>query len=472
MKSPIIRTCSIPAVLLAILFVSSRVSIHAEQATKPNVIVILVDDLGWKDLGCSGSTFYETPSIDALAKSGTRFTHAYAPHPVCGPSRCSILTGRYPLRTKNTGVKGNLRKDEVTMAEVFKESGYKTFFAGKWHCGPSPQVQGFDEAIANNPQGQPGSHHFPYRDTGCDWPGTKRKVIKARDVPGLSDGTEGEYLTDRLTDETIDFIDQNKKAPFFVYLSHYAVHAPLESKKEYQDYFTQKRAKLPLLSTDQAYKTVNGIRFKQRQDNPVFAGMIKSLDDSVGALVKYLKANNLYDSTVILFFSDNGGIASLNKKEVDFSTSNLPSRAGKGWCYEGGTRVPLIVSFPGGAKGQKVDHPVIGMDIMPTLLELAGVPQQPDYHKDGVSFVAAMRGGKVIKRDLFWFFPQSHGSGHKPSAAIRSGQYKLIHFLKSDRVELYDLHKDAEELNDLSKEKPEVTKNLKMKIKQWQKEMK
>ena len=211
---------------------------------KPNVIFSLVDDMGWKDAGCYGSSFYETPAIDQLAAEGLRFTNAYSAHPVCGPSRASILSGKVPLRLGNTATTGDLPASEKTIAETMKEAGYCTFFAGKWHVGTTegkdPLHQGFDYAIGTSLHGQPGSYFYPYKDTGCDWPGKKRRVIPQRDVKGLEDGKQGEYLTDRLTDETIKFIEQHKEKPFFVYLSHYALHTPLEGKQKFIDHYRRK----------------------------------------------------------------------------------------------------------------------------------------------------------------------------------------------------------------------------------------
>lgn len=440
--------------------------------TKPNVLFILVDDLGWKDLGCTGSTFYETPAIDALASDGVRFSNAYAPHPVCGPSRCAILSGKAPLRIKNTGVAGHLASKEVTLAETFQANGYTTFFAGKWHCGVAPKKQGFDIALANNPQGQPGSYFFPYKDTGMDWPGLKRKVIKARDVPDLGDGQDGEYLTDRLTDETIKFIDAHSDKPFFAYLSHYAVHAPLESKAEYTQHFAKKRSSLPELTAAESYTSVGKTRFKNRQDNPIFAGMIKSLDDSVTRLVAHLKMKGIYENTIIVFFSDNGGIAALNKENIDFPTSNLPLRAGKGYCYEGGVRVPLIISYPQRITSARVsDSRCIGMDLYPTLLELAGIEKVPHQHRDGKSLVPSIQGEDQKDSPLYWIFPQAHASGHQPSAAILKRDYKLIHFLRSGKLELYNLAKDPAEKHNLSDKMPELSQQLKTDLANWRKKM-
>lgn len=473
--SPRTRYQIFPALLsLTLICLLTFLPSSAAAAEKPNILFILADDLGWKDLGCTGSSFYETPALDALASEGVRFSQAYAPHPVCGPSRCAILSGRYPLRTKNTGVKGHLKLSETTFAEVFKEAGYRTLCIGKWHCGAAPTKQGFDRAIAHHSQGQPGSYHFPYKDTGMDWPGKKRKVIKARDVPDLDDGEAGEYLTDRLTRETIRFIDEDTSAPFCIFLSHYAVHAPLESKAEYLDYFKKKSQSLPTQSREEAYHTQDKTLFKQRQDNPVFAGMIKSLDDSVASLVSHLKAKGLYQQTIIIFSSDNGGIAAFHSgmNKIEFPTSNLPLRAGKGWCYEGGTRVPMIISYPASLpSGKVIDTPVIGTDIFPSMLELSGQPLRPQAHKDGVSLAGLIRGTPLKPRPLFWFFPQAHGSGHKPSAAMLDGDFKLIHFLKSDQVKLYNLKSDPGELTDLSQAQPERSQRMKNQIKQWRGEM-
>ena len=358
------------------------------NTNKPNVIFFLVDDLGWMDIGCMGEIFYETPSIDQLAKEGVLFTNAYAAHPVCGPSRASLLSGKIPLRLGNTGVVGNLKANNVTIAEAFKEHGYSTFFSGKWHVGltegRSPKKQGFDHSVAVNSEGQPGSYFFPYKDTGTDGPDSKRQILPKRDVPDLEDGLLGEYLTDRLTDETIEFIEKNKNEPFFVYLSHYAVHTPLEGKPEYVSHFELKNKALGNKNIAKLEPIEGRAYWRQNRSNPIYGAMIESLDESLGRLINRLKELALYDNTIIVFTSDNGGLSCLNVASPHISTTNLPLKYGKGWLYEGGIRVPAIIKCPQMEdNGIRTDIPICGYDFYPTILKLAGLPLKDHQHVDG-----------------------------------------------------------------------------------------
>jgi len=436
-------------------------------ANKPNVIFILADDLGWMDLGCYGSKYYETPALDKLANEGVMFTAAYAPHPVCGPSRAGIMAGKMPIKTGNVGVTGSLSTDEKTMAEAFKENGYTTYFTGKWHLGMTegrhPANQGFDEIVGVNYAGQPGSYFYPYEDIGQDWIGGKRRVIIERDVLGLSGGKEGEFLTDRLTDEAVDFIKKNSENPFFLYFSHYAVHTPLQGKEEYVKHYEPKGNELDTREVlekidDRAYSRI-------RQSNPVYAANVQSLDESVGKIMNTLKQLALEENTIIVFTSDNGGFSTTKGGTTQMPTSNLPLRFGKGWMYEGGIRVPAIVKYSKKVKqGTKSDQVICGYDFYPTLLSLAGLPLSPNQHVDGVDILKINQNHKREERDMFWYYPQKHVSGHRPSAAIRRGNYKLILDLETKETKLFDVENDISEDNELSSTHDELTKELKSQL--------
>jgi arylsulfatase A-like enzyme len=440
----------------------------AAQNARPNFVFFLVDDLGWMDLGCYGSSYHETPRIDALAKSGVRFTNAYAASPVCSPTRAAIMTGKYPSRVditdwipgtsaKNPKLiapedRDNLDLNETTLAESFRDKGYQTFYAGKWHLGDEghfPQDQGFDINKGGHHKGSPpGGYYAPFNN------------------PQLDDKPDDRYLTDRLTDESIEFLDQrDTEDPFLLYFAFYTVHTPVQGNDQYDDYFTEKAKKLT--GKAEPIKERGGLT-RTRQDNPQYAAMTKSLDDSVGRVLDALEARELDENTVIIFTSDNGGLSTLAKIGP---SSQLPLRAGKGWCYEGGIRVPLIIRAPGLSQAGLVsDTPAISMDYFPTMLELAGYDLQPKLHKDGVSLVNALKDKPVGRDTLYWHYPHYHGSTWKPGAAIRVGNWKAINFYEYGETELYDLSNDLGEHNDLSKKNPEKLKELLAKLEQIQKE--
>ena len=444
----------------------------------PNIVFFLIDDLGWNDLTCYGSSFYETPHIDQLASHGTQFMDAYASCPVCSPTRASILTGKYPARLnitdwipgldpQNQPLLGTqdlheLPLEEMTMAEVFKQEGYATGFFGKWHLGEPgffPENQGFDLNIGGHWAGQPASYFYPYKNKRKRW-----------DVPGLVEGMDGEYLTDRLTDEAIEFMESHQNQPFFVYLSHYAVHTPIQSKKELETKYTQKKEFIRSNNVPD-YLPERNAQTKQIQDNSAYAGMVESVDESVGKIIKALEELNLKQNTIIVFTSDNGGLTTLpgNRKSP---TSVTPLRAGKGWLYEGGIRVPLIFTGPR-IKSQKVSTLTTSTDLFPTLLNLAQLPPRPEFHQDGKDLTSILLDqANDEKRNLYWHFPHYHGSGNRPSAAIRSDRYKLIHWFENDSIELYDLHKDLKERNNLRDSMPQITTKLKEQLTNWQREVK
>jgi arylsulfatase A-like enzyme len=447
--------------------------------TKPNFVFFLIDDLGWNDVGCYGSTFYETPNIDRLAKEGIRFTDAYAACPVCSPTRASILTGKYPARLnitdwipgsdpKNRKLLGTkdihqLPLEEVTIAEVLKNVGYATGFFGKWHLGDNgffPEDQGFDLNKGGHWAGQPASYFHPYKNKRKRW-----------DVPGLEGGKKGEYLTDRITNESINFISENKEQPFLLYLSHYAVHTPIQSKPKRVEKYAQKREQMPETAGPE-YVQERESQSKQKQDNAAYAAMVHSVDESVGKILNTLNELNLSDNTVIIFMSDNGGLSTLPKKRKS-PTSVVPLRAGKGWLYEGGIREPMIIKWPGVVQpGSECDVPVTSTDFYPTMLEMVGLPPKPEQHADGLSLVPLLKNdGEFTREAIFWHYPHYHGSGNKPSAAIRAGDYKLIEWFEDGTVELYNLQKDISEKNNLSEKNSVKTQELKNMLHNWQKQI-
>jgi arylsulfatase A-like enzyme len=444
---------------------------------KPNILFILVDDLGWADLGYTGSKFYETPNIDKLAASGMVFTNAYAASPICSPSRAAIMTGKYPARLNLTDyIPGNrhygphknqklashpfklqLDLEEYTIADAFKDAGYTTFFAGKWHLGEEekyyPQHQGFDINKGGNNTGHPAGGFFaPYNN------------------PQLEDGKEGEYLTDRLTDETILFLRNNKENPFFAFLSFYTVHLPMQGKPEKVEKY---RSKLAQMNYDgEEFIKIGETYHKQWQNMPHYAAMVESLDENVGRLLQVLEQENLSENTIVVFTSDNGGMSTSNRTD-NIPTTNLPLRAGKGYLYEGGIREPLIFQWIGKIEaGSATDFPVTGTDFYPTVLDVAGIQLKPQQHKDGISLKPLLEGRKMDERPLFWHYPHySGGLGGRPSGAVRLSDYKLIEFFEDDHIELYNLKKDIEERTDLAKTQPEKAEELKKLLHQWRKDV-
>lgn len=416
----------------------------AARPDRPNIVFILIDDMGWTDLGCMGSPFYETPNVDRLAREGMRFTQAYAACTVCSPTRASIMTGKYPARLHLTDwIPGEkhpkaklllpdwtkrLPPEEVTIAEVLKGAGYATASIGKWHLGPPecfPERQGFDVNRGGCDKGQPPSYFSPYR------------------IPTLEDGPKGEYLTDRLTDEAVKFIGANKERPFFLYLPHYGIHNPLQAKPDLIEKFKAK------------------VKPGAEHANATYAAMIASVDESVGRVLATLDELKLAEKTLVVFTSDNGGLLK--------NTSNKPLRAGKGSAYEGGVRVPLVVRWPGvvGA-GRECAAPVISPDWFPTLAEAAGAKLDPAQPVDGANLLPLLRETGTFARDaIFWHYPHYHGGGAKPHGAVRKGDLRLVEFFEDNRVELYDLKDDPGETKDLSSAKPEKAKELRDLLASW-----
>jgi arylsulfatase A len=426
-------------------------------AEKPNIVLILADDLGWADLGCYGSKYHKTPHLDRLAASGVRFTDAYAACPVCSPTRASLLTGRYPQRYNLTDwlpgrpdrpdqkllrpkINQQLPLDEITLAEVLKPAGYVSGHVGKWHLGGKgfgPGQQGFDLNIAGDQTGSPRSYFAPFQSKDGTF------------MPGLEKAPEGEYLSDRLTAEAEKFVEANRDRPFFLYLAHYAPHIPLKAKPE-------------LVAKYKPGK-------HGEQGNPNYAAMLESLDDGVGHLLKKLDDLKLAERTVVVFMSDNGGLATLEGTSLA-ATYNGPLREGKGHLYEGGTRVPLIVRWPGVTKaGATCGVPVSSIDFFPTVVEACGI--RSEVKGDGVSLAPLLKGGELKREALYWHYPHYSNQGGRPGGAVRAGNYKLIEFYENGRRELYDLGKDVGESRNLIADKPEVAKGLAAKLDAWRKEV-
>ncbi len=464
------KRISLPyAVFLAIgVFVASGQA-PAATSPRPNVILILADDLGWADLHCYGSSFHETPCLDALAASGMRFTQAYAACPVCSPTRASLMAGKYPARLKITDWIGNdikakllpapyldhLPLEEVTIARAMKEAGYATGFVGKWHLGGGeylPEHQGFDVSMgANNGAGHPPTYFYPFAPPNQ---GAARSFLP---------GKPGDYLTDRLTDEALRFIESNRDKPFFLYLPHYAVHTPLMGKADLVAKYKQKAAALP---QRQRFAGDGVADTRLVQDHPVYAAMVESLDQGVGRVLDKLKELDLEQKTIVIFFSDNGGLASTGGSP----TSNLPLRLGKGWLYEGGIREPLIIRWPGVTRvGAVADQAIISNDFYPTILEMAGLALRPEQHVDAVSFAPVLRGEPTADRTpIFWHYPHYHTPrGGFPGGAVRSGDYKLIEWYQDMRCELYDLKTDPGEKTDLAATEPAKLEELRNVLHAW-----
>jgi len=435
------------------------------EVSKPNVLFILADDLGYTDLSCMGSKYYETPNIDQIAKSGMVFTNGYAACQVCSPSRASILTGKFPARHGITNWIGeasgeewrkanrhsvllpaeyvhNLPADYITLPEALKQAGYKTFFAGKWHLGEKgswPEDHGFDINKGGWDAGSPkGGYFSPYEN------------------PNLSDGPNGENLEMRLATETVKFLKENKGKPFLAYLSFYAVHGPIQTTHDKWGKYRDKAEKMGISETGFAME--RRLPYRLHQDNPIYAGLVESMDDAVGKVLNALKELGLDKNTIVIFTGDNGGVTSGDS----FSTNNAPLRGGKGYQWEGGIREPYFISVPWmKLGGKKCDAPVSGTDFYPTILDLAGLPLRPDQHNDGVSLLPLLKGGRLAERELIWHYPHYGNQGGDPSSIIRKGDWKLIHYYEDGHDELYNLRTDLSEKKDVSGENPKIAKQMK-----------
>ncbi|WP_339814252.1 sulfatase [uncultured Imperialibacter sp.] len=462
---------------LTAFFLLCILCIGCEQkaARKPNILFILVDDLGHKDLSATGSNFYETPNIDKIAAGGMMFTQGYAASRVCSPSRASIISGRFTARhgiTDWIGAKYGedwrslnrfdkllpadythyLPHEYVTLPETLKENGYKTFFAGKWHLGDRgsyPENHGFDINVAGWDKGSPmGGYFSPYEN------------------PKISDGPKGENLSIRMAQETASFIESHKDSTFFAFLSFYAVHGPIQTNEEKWTKYRTKAEQMGLAENGFEMESVLPIRVTQ--DNPVYAGLVETMDEAVGIVLDKLKTLGLDENTIIVFTSDNGGVSSGD----NFSTSNLPLRGGKGYQWEGGTREPFFIKVPWlNSNGAKSNVPVINTDFYPTLLELAKIPLKPSEHIDGVSLVPLLEGKSIAERPLYWHYPHYGNQGGEPSSVIRLGNWKLIHYWEDGREELYNLKNDEAERNNVASQEIETKEKLSKQLLGWLKEV-
>ena len=433
---------------------SAAVTLFAAQ--KPNFVFVLADDLGWRDLGSYGSTYHETPHIDRLAAEGVRFTDAYSAGNSCSPTRASIITGMYPASTHLTdwipgrtppGAKlkipkwtNYLRHEETSIAEALSEAGYVTGAVGKWHLGQKgwwPEDHGFQFSVGGSHAGSHSNMFPPY------WPAAKIKRLGWRP---FSDERPGEYLTDRLTREAEAFLDRHRDEPFFLYLSHYAVHTRIEGRPEVVEKYRKKRP-------------------RGSQKNPEYAAMVEGLDQSVGTIIARLEELGVAGRTVVIFSSDNGGLSKDGR-----ITSNLPLRGEKSTAWEGGVRVPLIVKWPGQSEGLLVEEPVISVDFFPTILDIAGI--EPEKEVDGTSLTPLLKGDKRFRRGpIYWHYP--HYNAHTPIitcapyGAVREGPFKLVEFYEDGHIELYNLREDIGETSDLSKAMPDKTRELLAKLRSW-----
>jgi arylsulfatase A-like enzyme len=443
-----------------ILLLISSADTFAEGSTRPNNIVLfLIDDLGWMDLGCQGSSYYQTPNIDRLAAEGVRFTDAYAACGVCTPTRAALMTGKYPARLLMTNWTPDGRWDqharmrearfvrdlpleELTIAEALREAGYRTASIGKWHLGGPPfslpEHHGFDINIGGNAHGAPGDYFYPYQG---DWAIPSTPLRAAWNV--LPDGKPGEYLTERLTDEAIQFIRSSHTQPFFLYFPHYAVHTPLQARPE----VVAKYERIPEAD---------------RQGDPVYAAMVESVDDSVGRVLAVLDELQIAKNTVVIFASDNGGFWK--------ATDHAPLRGHKGTYWEGGIRVPLIIKWPGhGTEGRVINQPVTSTDLYPTLLSAAGQALRPHQHLDGQDLTPLLSEVDSLPRQsLFWHFP--HYNNHPetmPQGVIRKGSWKLIETYDPEGLQLYNLEDDISETTNLVDQERELAARLLDELQSW-----
>lgn len=442
---------------ITLLFITILIFSCSNENEKPNLLFILVDDLGWTDVSYNKSDYYETIHIDNLSETSMLFDNAYAASSVCSPTRASIMTGKHPARVnitdwipgldpKNKPLLGpvdrnELPLEETTIAEVLRDNNYSTFYSGKWHLGSEghyPEDQGFDVNIGGFEKGSPmGGYYSPYKN------------------PRLSDGPEGEYLTDRLTLETIELIrNRDTKKPFAAFLSFYNVHTPIQENKEFIDYYVEKLKSYENTSPE-TVKEGDAITLLN-QRNAKYASMVHATDYNVGRIINFLKENNLYENTLIVFTSDNGGLSTLRRVAP---TSVYPLRAGKGWLYEGGIRIPQLIKLPKQINKEIISEPVVSYDLFPTIVNVLNLNHSVS-DIDGVDLTNLFV-KKEIERDfIFWHFPHYHGSMWKPGSALRNNDWKLVELHEENKVELYNLKDDISETVDVSNRFPEITSRL------------
>lgn len=439
-------------------------------AAQPNVLFILVDDFGSRDLSCYGSALYETPNMDRLAASGAKFTQAYVAYPRCVPSRFGIFTGKHPARVQGEKDSPHVEPDrDATIGQPFKAAGYSTFYCGKWHLGEgasNPDKAGFDTIVAAGAAGATRSFFAPYTVSKSKGHDEKDAIV------GLDDAPEGEYLTDRLTQETMKFIEANKDKLFCAVLAHYAVHTPIEGKKHLTKRYEEKLTTMPKPAVEWEKESAGENLLVQ--NNATYAAMIESVDHGVGRLLNQLKKLGLEDNTIVVLASDHGGLSARGgKREV--ATSNRPLRAGKGHLYDGGLRIPLMIRWPGTVKpGTEIATPVSTLDLMPTLTDMAGIARPEKAGTDGLSLVPLLQTGTVPDRDTFYWHnpaPRPSSTADWFSSAIRIGDLKLLDFPTEKKIELYDLANDPGESQNLAETRPEDRDRLLAKLNAWRKEV-
>ena len=460
---------------ISIIFLKLITGLAAKQ---PNVLFILVDDMGARDLSNEGSTFYESPNIDRIANEGMKFTRGYASCQVCSPSRASILTGKYPTNHGITSWIGdsageawnkrgrndshfppeyerNLRVSEITLAEAMKNAGYKTFFAGKWHLGSEGSW--------------PTDHGFDINKGGWDVGGPRGGFFAPYINPNLESGPDGESLTLRLGQETADFIEAHKDQPFLAYLSFYTVHAPIQTTQALWQKYRDKAEEMDLTERKGRFLFDRRLNVRQVQDCPIYAGMIEQLDQAVGIVLAKLDELGLVDNTIVCFTSDNGGVSSGDA----YATSNLPLRGGKGRQWEGGIREPFYIKFPKIIRGGlKNTTPVNGIDWYPTILELCGIEIPKNQKVDGVSLVPLLKGKAIKNRSLFWHYPHYGNQGGEPSSIIMEDDWKLIHYHEDGRDELYHLGNDIGEQNNIFEKENKRSLQMRKRLDAWLKQTK
>lgn len=456
---------------LGLCMIISLLGACASETTRPNVVLILVDDMGWADLGYAGSTFYETPHIDQLAEESVIFTQGYAASRVCSPSRASVMTGKFTARhgiTDWIGAKTGtawrehnrhdkllpaeyrhaLPEEHTTLPEALRAGGYQTFFAGKWHLGSEgsyPEDHGFDINVGGFEKGSPpGGFFSPFEN------------------PKLADEQPGENLSMRLARETATFIDDHRDSSFFAVLSFYAVHAPVQTTREKWSKYRDKAEQQGI--AESGYVMERNLPIRQVQDDPAYGGLVESVDDAVGVVLQKLTELGLENNTIVIFTSDNGGVSSGD----DYATSNRPLRGGKGYQWEGGVREPFLIKVPWLETDVRTSSvPVIGTDFYPTVLELAGMDLKPEEHQDGTSLVPLLNGGNIVERPLYWHYPHYGNQGGDPSSVVREGEWKLIHYWEDGTNELYNLVSDASEHENLIEREPETAGRLEQNLLGW-----
>lgn len=452
---------SVATAIIGLLLLSFSAKAQQPANGQPNIIFVLADDLGWADINCFdplNRQYYETPNIDKLAQEGMRFTQAYTNAANCSPTRAALISGQYyphqPIYHVGNSPSGKmisapnaheLPADKITIAEALKAGGYATALIGKWHIGAPPATgpvqQGFDVNIGGYNMGNPGGWEGGY--------------FQPNHNPYIEDAKEGEYLTDYLTRKAIDFTKEHQNQPFFLYLSYYTPHTPLQAPEDLVEKYRKKKG-------------------KAGHNNPAYAAMIESLDQNIGKLMHSLDELGMAENTIFIFYSDNGGVGSYDylNHAKDNITDNAPLKGGKANFYEGGIRVPLIIRWPKVIEAEtKTDEPVIGIDFYPTLLETAGIEKPANYLLDGLSLFPLFQNPEITldRQSLYWHFPGYPNNPWRtgPVSVIRQGPWKLLKFYETDLVELYNLNQDMSEQYDIANEQAEVRDRLQTQLEAW-----